>query len=148
MGQYLGGASTHASKSGVCHLTSADDKTCIAQVRELLSFLPSNNQEDPPFKATNDPGAREGGKGEDRRRRIAPGVGDEVGAPEDVPVELREAVDGVGEQIRREVLLQMRGLPKDLYSARLGILRGPPVNDRTVSLSVIGQPVDAEGSFV
>jgi hypothetical protein len=48
----------------------------------------------------------------------------------------------------REVLLQMRGLPKDLYSARLGILRGPPVNDRTVSLSVIGQPVDAEGSFV
>jgi hypothetical protein len=48
----------------------------------------------------------------------------------------------------REVLLQMRGLPKDLYSARLGILRGPPVNERTVSLSVIGQPVDAEGSFV
>ena len=55
----LGGASTHATKSGVCHLTSPDDKTCIAQVRELLSFLPSNNQEDPPFRPTTDPAMRE-----------------------------------------------------------------------------------------
>ena len=55
----LGGAHTHASKSGVCHLTSPDDKTCIAQVRELLSFLPSNNQEDPPFKPSADPATRE-----------------------------------------------------------------------------------------
>src|SRR5579864_2509944 len=55
----LGGASTHATKSGVCHLTSPDDKTCLAQVRELLSFLPSNNQEDPPFKPTQDPPLRD-----------------------------------------------------------------------------------------
>src|SRR6202140_1608660 len=55
----LGGAATHATRSGVCHLTSPDDKTCIAQTRELLSFLPSNNQEDPPFKPTTDPATRE-----------------------------------------------------------------------------------------
>src|SRR5580658_7029121 len=55
----LGGAATHATKSGVCHLTSHDDKTCLAQARELLSFLPSNNQEDPPFKPTADPPMRE-----------------------------------------------------------------------------------------
>src|SRR2546428_1566282 len=55
----LGGAQAHASKSGVCHLTSSDDKACIAQVRELLSFIPSNNQEDPPFKPTTDPVTRE-----------------------------------------------------------------------------------------
>ncbi len=55
----LGGAATHATKSGVCHLTSPDDKTCIAQVRQLLSFMPSNNQEDPPFKPTQDPAMRE-----------------------------------------------------------------------------------------
>src|SRR5580658_1497230 len=55
----LGGATTHATKSGVCHLTSHDDKTCLAQARELLSFLPSNNQEDPPFKPTADPPMRE-----------------------------------------------------------------------------------------
>jgi propionyl-CoA carboxylase beta chain len=55
----LGGASTHATKSGVSHFTSPDDKTCIAQARELLSFLPSNNQEDPPFKKSDDPPLRE-----------------------------------------------------------------------------------------
>jgi propionyl-CoA carboxylase beta chain len=55
----LGGALAHASKSGVCHLTSPDDKTCMAQVRQLLSFLPANNHEDPPFKPTTDPPTRE-----------------------------------------------------------------------------------------
>ena len=55
----LGGAHTHASKSGVSHLTSPDDRTCIAQTRELLSFIPSNNQDDPPFLATNDPPDRD-----------------------------------------------------------------------------------------
>ena len=55
----LGGAHAHASKSGVCHLTSADDKTCIAQVRMLMSFLPQNNHEDPPFRPSNDPPTRE-----------------------------------------------------------------------------------------
>jgi propionyl-CoA carboxylase beta chain len=55
----LGGAHAHASKSGVCHLTSPDDKTCLAQVRRLLSYLPSNNQEDPPFSPTKDPPRRE-----------------------------------------------------------------------------------------
>ncbi|MCL2776839.1 MAG: methylmalonyl-CoA carboxyltransferase [Polyangiaceae bacterium] len=55
----LGGASAHASKSGVCHLTSHDDRTCVAQIRELLSFLPLNNQEDPPFRPTHDAPLRE-----------------------------------------------------------------------------------------
>ena len=55
----LGGATTHATKSGVCHLTSVDDATCIAQARELLSFLPSNNQEDPPMRASGDPATRD-----------------------------------------------------------------------------------------
>src|SRR5690348_1550617 len=51
----LGGAMTHAQKSGVCHLTSPDDRACIAQLRELLSFLPSNNAEDPPRRPCTDP---------------------------------------------------------------------------------------------
>jgi propionyl-CoA carboxylase beta chain len=55
----LGGATAHATKSGVCHLTSPDDKTCLAQVRRLLSYLPSNNQEDPPFAPSSDPPLRE-----------------------------------------------------------------------------------------
>src|SRR5688572_31750888 len=55
----LGGAHTHASKSGVCHLTAPDDRTSIAQVREMLSFMPSNNHEDPPLVRSTDPPHRE-----------------------------------------------------------------------------------------
>ncbi len=55
----LGGASTHCGKSGVAHLSSPSDKACIAQIRELLSFLPSNNHEDPPHKASKDPAERD-----------------------------------------------------------------------------------------
>jgi propionyl-CoA carboxylase beta chain len=55
----LGGATAHATKSGVCHRTSPDDRGCLADVRELLSFLPSNNAEDPPMKPTKDPSSRD-----------------------------------------------------------------------------------------
>jgi propionyl-CoA carboxylase beta chain len=55
----LGGASTHAVRSGVCHLTAPDDRAAIARVRELLSFLPSNNTEDPPRRPSTDPTDRE-----------------------------------------------------------------------------------------
>jgi propionyl-CoA carboxylase beta chain len=55
----LGGASTHASRSGVSHFTATDDRACLAQLRELLGFLPSNNTEDPPRQVNNDPADRE-----------------------------------------------------------------------------------------
>ncbi len=55
----LGGATTHATKSGVCHRTAPDDAACLAEVRELLAFLPSNNQEDPPRGSTHDPATRQ-----------------------------------------------------------------------------------------
>src|SRR5262249_18259802 len=55
----LGGASAHAAKSGVCHLTAPDDRAAIALVRELLAYLPSNNSEDPPRKPSSDPTDRE-----------------------------------------------------------------------------------------
>src|SRR5438128_1115408 len=44
----LGGAMTHATKSGVCQFVSPDDKACLDEVRYLLSFLPANNLELPP----------------------------------------------------------------------------------------------------
>ncbi|WP_437286386.1 acyl-CoA carboxylase subunit beta [Sorangium sp. So ce406] len=55
----LGGAGTHASRSGVCHLIAPDDRASIAQLRDLLSFLPSNNTEDPPRRPATDPEDRE-----------------------------------------------------------------------------------------
>lgn len=41
----LGGAETHASKSGVAHKTSANDAACLEDIKSLLSYLPQNNQE-------------------------------------------------------------------------------------------------------
>ncbi len=51
----LGGAMVHNSKSGVAHFAAGDDKECVTLIRELLSFLPSNNMEDPPMVSTDDP---------------------------------------------------------------------------------------------
>ncbi len=51
----LGGAITHASKSGVAHFTGSDEETTLMMVRELMSFLPSNNMEEPPSKICSDP---------------------------------------------------------------------------------------------
>jgi propionyl-CoA carboxylase beta chain len=50
----LGGASTHASKSGVAHFATEDEKHLLLLIREMLSFLPSNNIDDPPLLATED----------------------------------------------------------------------------------------------
>src|SRR3974377_2196560 len=66
--QELGGAMTHNATSGVAHFVSRDDADCCAMIRELLSFLPSNNLEDPPRQATNDPWDRR----EESLNRIVP----------------------------------------------------------------------------
>jgi propionyl-CoA carboxylase beta chain len=52
--QELGGADTHSQKSGVCHLEADDDQGALLMIRELLSYMPSNNLEDPPFVPTAD----------------------------------------------------------------------------------------------
>jgi propionyl-CoA carboxylase beta chain len=50
----LGGAMTHATKSGVCHFAVDNEIQCMEGIKHLLSFLPSNNAEDPPFLPTTD----------------------------------------------------------------------------------------------
>jgi propionyl-CoA carboxylase beta chain len=50
----LGGASIHATKSGVCHVVGNDETQTLLLVREMFSYLPQNNMEDPPFMATKD----------------------------------------------------------------------------------------------
>jgi propionyl-CoA carboxylase beta chain len=55
----LGGAMTHNAVSGVAHFSVPDDRACLQLVRELLAFLPSNNLDDPPRRATTDPVDRE-----------------------------------------------------------------------------------------
>src|ERR1700726_1781496 len=53
--QELGGAMTHNAISGVAHFAARDDAECLAMIRELMSFLPLNNLDDPPRRATSDP---------------------------------------------------------------------------------------------
>jgi acetyl-CoA carboxylase carboxyltransferase component len=54
----LGGAMSHATKSGVASFVAEDEEDCYAQARHLLSYLPSNNLEEPPYLETGDPPTR------------------------------------------------------------------------------------------
>lgn len=51
----LGGADTHNTLSGVAHFLAGNEEQTMALIRELLSFIPDNNMEDPPFRETSDP---------------------------------------------------------------------------------------------
>lgn len=64
----LGGAVTHSARSGVCHFASDDEKSCLLLIRELLSYLPSNNLDEVPMVPTGDPVTRT----EARLRTIVP----------------------------------------------------------------------------
>jgi propionyl-CoA carboxylase beta chain len=56
----LGGATVHATKSGVAHFACEDEQDCIDTIRQMMSYLPSNNMEDAPFADTgDDPNRRE-----------------------------------------------------------------------------------------
>src|SRR5689334_15878017 len=55
----LGGAMTHNATSGVAHFAVPDDRACLRLIRELLSYMPSNNVDDPPRVETSDPVDRE-----------------------------------------------------------------------------------------
>jgi propionyl-CoA carboxylase beta subunit len=55
----LGGAATHNSRSGVAHFAVEDDRACLALIRDLLSYVPSNNLEEAPLRETDDPPDRE-----------------------------------------------------------------------------------------
>jgi acetyl-CoA carboxylase carboxyltransferase component len=82
----LGGAMTHASKSGVATFVADDEESCLEQVRYLLSFLPQNNLEDPPyFEPSDDP---------DRRcEDIVKLIPDAPNKPYDIKGVIREVVD-------------------------------------------------------
>ncbi len=51
----LGGAGVHSTTSGVAHFAAEDESSCLDQLRRLVSFLPSNNLDDPPLRRTSDP---------------------------------------------------------------------------------------------
>jgi acetyl-CoA carboxylase carboxyltransferase component len=82
----LGGATTHASRSGIASFIADDEPDCLAQVRYLLSFLPSNNLEDPPsYASRDDPGRRD-----EALNSVVP---DSPRAPYDMKDVIRRVVD-------------------------------------------------------
>ncbi|KAA3608323.1 MAG: acyl-CoA carboxylase subunit beta [Planctomycetota bacterium] len=80
----LGGARVHATVSGVSHFTAADDAECLAQIRELLAYLPLNNAEDPPLKACQDP-----------PERRAEELDSLVPESDDQPYDIRQAITAI-----------------------------------------------------
>jgi propionyl-CoA carboxylase beta chain len=84
--QELGGAMTHNEKSGVAHFVSRDDADCLVMIRELLSFLPSNNLEDPPRRAS----AQEGPQRNESLNSIVP---DDPQRPYDMKDVIHAVVD-------------------------------------------------------
>jgi len=80
----LGGARTHASKSGVSHFVSPDEKSCLDDVKYLLSFLPSNNMEEPPrTELDDDP------------ERSCPGLVDLVPSSPNQPYDMRSVISDI-----------------------------------------------------
>jgi len=84
--QELGGATTHNEKSGVAQFIAPDDADCLAMIRELLGFLPSNNLEDPPRKTSSDPVERR----DDALNTLVP---DEAQKPYDIKDAIHAIVD-------------------------------------------------------
>jgi propionyl-CoA carboxylase beta chain len=82
----LGGANTHASRSGIASFIADDEHDCLSQVRYLLSFLPSNNLEDPPSYASRDDPNR-------RDEFLNTLVPDSPRAPYDIKEAIRRIVD-------------------------------------------------------
>ncbi len=82
----LGGPTTHNAVSGVAHFIARDDPECLSLIRELLSFLPPNNLEDPPRRSTTDPADR----ADPELDRIVP---DESNLPYDMKDILHRVVD-------------------------------------------------------
>jgi acetyl-CoA carboxylase carboxyltransferase component len=80
----LGGAMSHASKSGVCHFVSADEKACLDDVRFLFGFLPSNNLEEPPRV----------GLGDDPHR-LCPELHDLMPESPNQPYDMRKVIEAV-----------------------------------------------------
>jgi len=82
----LGGAMTHATVSGVAHFAAADDRAALGLIRELLSYLPSNNMEDPPRREPVDDPDRE----DERLDRLIP---EEPNKPYDIKDVVRAVLD-------------------------------------------------------
>jgi propionyl-CoA carboxylase beta chain len=121
----LGGPMTHNSLSGVGHFFASDDAECLRMIRELLTYLPQNNRDDPPRRPTSDPPDRR----DPELDRIVP---EESNLPYDVKdIILRVADDGeffeVHEHFARNLVVgfaRMEGRPVGIVANQPAHLAG------------------------
>ncbi len=121
----LGGATTHNEVSGVAHFMAHDDAECLAMVRELLSFLPSNNLDDPPRRACSDPADR-------ADRELDTIVPAESNQPYDIKQVIERIVDDgyffeVHEHFARNIVVgfaRMNGRPVGIVANQPAFLAG------------------------
>ena len=121
----LGGATTHNEVSGVAHFMAHDDQECVAMVRELLSFLPSNNLEDPPRRPCTDPVDR-------ADRELDTLVPAESNQPYDIKLVIERLVDEgyffeVHEHFARNIVIgfaRMNGRPVGIVANQPAYLAG------------------------
>jgi len=121
----LGGATTHSAVSGVSHFASHSEKECLAGIRELLSFLPSNNMEDPPLKVSSDP-----------NDRSDPSLNSLVPADPNVPYDIKRLIQSVAddhnffevhEQFARNIVVgfaRLGGQPIGIVANQPAVLAG------------------------
>ena len=121
----LGGASVHASKSGVAHFAAENEQEALATIRELLSFLPQNNLETAPFVETADPA----GRVEDALNAIIP---DNPNKSYDMYLVIRSIVDDgrfleVHQDFARNIIVgfaHMNGRSVGVVANQPGVLAG------------------------
>lgn len=123
----LGGAKSQAEKSGVAHFTSATDEECIAKIKRLLSFLPSNNLEGAPVDAPSDDINR-------ISEKLTTIVPDDANKAYDVKAVIAEVVDNA------DFMEVMENYAKNIV---IGFAK---MNGATVGI-VANQPMDKAGAL-
>jgi propionyl-CoA carboxylase beta chain len=121
----LGGATTHNEVSGVAHFMAHNDRECIAMIRELLSFMPSNNLDDPPRRPCSDPSDR-------ADRELDTIVPAESNQPYDIKTVIERLVDNayffeVHEHFARNIVIgfaRMSGRPVGVIANQPAFLAG------------------------
>ncbi len=129
----LGGALTHNEVSGIAHFLAEDDRDCLYHLRELLSYLPSNNLEEPPVVESSDPWDRE----EEALQRLVPHESDQ---PYDIKELIRSVVD-------EEVLLEVHEHFAQNLVVGFARLAGRPVGIVANQPAVLAGVLDIKASI-
>jgi propionyl-CoA carboxylase beta chain len=118
----LGGAETHAGRSGVAHFAAGSEKDCLLMIRDLIGFLPGNNQEDPPFRPNTDDPLR-------RDKRLRSLIPDNPNRPYDMKELITAVVDeGYFYEVQAEFARNILVGFAHLGGRSVGIVANQPAN--------------------